>query len=348
MLRRAILIAAAGISLVWATVLPSHAVAQRQGPADPSEFTLRVDVPVVSLDVSVTDADGRPVVGLDRDDFEILEDGKPRPIQYFSASTAPYHAYLLVDASGSTENKWPLMQQAVEAFVGALEPEDQVSIGLFGHVHTRMSEWNDPRSKTLGALEPAMTLGPIAGTSEVYAAIRDVLDDRFDGIRERKALIVLTDGRDTSFYQEVIRRNEVPGIEDDERFQSLADDVSRIGVPIYIVAVNTDRNRETNILGGDEYRNLEILYPGSGLPDAYLQGVRERMEEVAKVSGGRVLYPASLEDLRVPFREIAETLSRAYSLGYVPEDETSETGRREIGVRVRGAGWIVRQSRTAY
>lgn len=337
MLRRALFITAAGTSLAFV-----------QSPAGPGEFTLRVDVPVVSLDVSVTDADGRPVVGLDRDDFEILEDGEPQRIRYFSASTAPYHAYLLVDASGSTQNKWPLMQQAVEAFVGALEPEDHVSIGLFGHVHTRMSEWNDPRSKTLGALEPAMTLGPIAGTSEVYDAIRDVLEDGFEAIPERKALIVLTDGRDTSFYREAIRRNDVPGIDDDERFRSLKAEVSKRGVPVYIVAVNTDRNRETNILGGDEYRNLEILYPGTGLGDAYLEGVRERMEEIANVSGGRVLFPESLEDLRVPFREIARTLSQAYSLGYVPEEEASDHDRREIGVRVGGPGWVVRQSRTAY
>jgi Ca-activated chloride channel family protein len=347
--RASLLFRVAGPALAALLVVaPRVALGQAEG-ARIEDFTLRIDVPVFSVDVSVTDRDGRPVTGLEVADFEILENGEPQPIRYFSSSTAPYHTYLLVDASGSTENKWPFMQQAVEAFVGALKAGDRISMGLFGHVLVGMSGWDDPRSKTIEALEPAMTLGPIPGTSEVYAAVEHVLDDGFDGIAERKALIVLTDGRDTSIYQDVLRRDQVTATASDKTFESLLETVARNGVPVYFVAVNTDRNRETNILGGDEYRNLEILYPGTDLPANYLEAVRERMEEVARVSGGHVVFPDSIEDLRAPFAGIARTLSQAYSLGYSPRpDPTTGAGEREIAVRVGRADLLVRQSRTTY
>jgi hypothetical protein len=109
-------------------LLLSAAVALSQS----SEFTLRVDVPLVGLDVSVTDAEGRPVEGLTISDFEILEDGVRQDIQYFGSSEAPYHAFVLLDVSGSTQHKWTFMRRAVVSFAATLKPLDQLVVGVFG------------------------------------------------------------------------------------------------------------------------------------------------------------------------------------------------------------------------
>src|SRR5271167_2323269 len=76
-------------------------------------YTLKVDVPVVSIDVSVTDEAGRTVNDLKPEDFEISEDGVSQHIEYFSPVSSPYNIFLLFDRSGSTEHLWPFMQRAV-------------------------------------------------------------------------------------------------------------------------------------------------------------------------------------------------------------------------------------------
>jgi Ca-activated chloride channel family protein len=311
------------------------------------DFTLQVDVPVVSVDVSVTDANGRPVAGLTRNDFEILENGAPQPVSYFGPSTAPYHTYLLVDVSGSTQNSWDFMHQAISGFVSSLAPHDRVSVGVFGHTLVTLSGWDAPQSHAASVLAPILDLDPVGGTTEFYRSLEDVLEDEFDDISERKAIIVLTDGRDISLYQELTRQNRLLDMDDDRRFMSLYRRVAESGVAVYFVAVNTDQNLAINGAGADEYLNLGIIFGDSPLPERYLEQVRLRMEKLAEISGGRVVFPRSIADVVEPFEEIAASLSGAYSLGYAPPEDNGETLRR-ITVRLPGLPHVVRQSRTEY
>ena len=119
-------------------------------------------------------------------------------------------------------------------------------------------------------------------------------------------------------------------------------------IPLYFVAINTDFNLDENIQGGNEYQNLKVLYKDSLLPDAYLEEVRLRMEHLAEVSGGRVLFPRELNDVIPLYEEIAQQLGTAYSLGYVPLPPVAGEGTRRIIVRVGNEEYRVRQSRTVY
>src|SRR5262249_48533681 len=76
-------------------------------------YTIRVDVPIVSIDVAVYNSANQPVMSLGVDDFSIYEDGVLQQIRNFSAAVTPYNMLLLFDRSGSTESRWPLMQAAV-------------------------------------------------------------------------------------------------------------------------------------------------------------------------------------------------------------------------------------------
>lgn len=327
--------------LLWGA-LSTVAAAGQNG-----NFTLQVDVPVVSLDVSVTDPAGRPVDGLGPDDFEVFENGIPQTVRYFGPSTAPYHAYLLVDVSGSTENKRNFMQEAIRGFVGSLAPADLVSVGVFGHALVRIRDWAPPGRSAVEALDPIIDQEPMAGTTEFYKSLDEVMKGAFEDIPERKAVIVLTDGRDTSLYTELARRSRLLDIEDDQMFQSVYRRAASSGVALYFVAVNTDQNLEPNNEGADEYRNLGVIFGDSALPELYLEQVRLRMERLAAVSGGKVFFPQSIADVREPFEEIARSLSGAYSLGYAPEDGAGDESRR-ITVRLRSLPYAVRQSRTEY
>ena len=323
-------------------------VSTRLGLAATQDFTLRVDVPLVILDVSVTDETGRPVDGLKPADFEVSENGKPQRIRYFGSSAAPYHVYLLFDSSGSTEHKWDFMRRATAGFVNYIKPQDRVSIGIFDERLRTLSEWDDPREHTLQALNSLIESQHVGGTTEFYRSLENTIKESFDEVPERRAVIVLTDGRDTSLYQEIVRHNRVMQPEDDRRFKKLFETAQKSQIPIYFIAVNTDLNLEGNTGGADEYRNLQILYGDSPVPEQYVEQVRIRMEQISEVSGGQILFPRTLEDVAPLFEQIGKTLGHAYSLGYVPETEDSADPLRRIVVQVGSNDYKIQQSRAGY
>src|SRR5262250_2567123 len=85
--------------------------------AQVSDYTLKVDVPFVLVGVTVQDDHNKVVDDLSRQSFEIYEDGITQEIRYFSPVSTPYNIFLLFDRSGSTQDKWPLMQRAVAGFI---------------------------------------------------------------------------------------------------------------------------------------------------------------------------------------------------------------------------------------
>ena len=336
-------LAAGAVSVLAAgTMSVSTTVAHAQ------DFTLSVDVPVVSLDVSVIDEDGQPVDGLRLEDFEILENGEPQEVRYFGSSTAPYNVYLLFDSSGSTRHKWNFMRRAAAGFIEFIKPQDRVSIGIFDARLKALTDWDDSREDTLDALNPISEGWKSAGTTEFYRSVKRAIEHSFDGIRERRAIIVLTDGRDTSLYREIIRHNRVMTPEQDRRFKGLYRAAAEEGVPIYFIAVNTDLNLDGNTEGADEHRNLEIIYGESLVPDQYLEQVRVRMERAAEISGGQILFPKTLDDIVPMFEQIGKTLGHSYSIGYVPEIEGPDPALRRIVVKTGNEAHSLRQSRAGY
>src|SRR5262245_55125035 len=88
--------------------------------AQDQEFRLKIDVPFVSVDVTVQDASGKPVNNLSEPAFELYENGVKQEILNFLPVSTPYEVLLLFDRSGSTQDKWTLMQRAVAAFISNL------------------------------------------------------------------------------------------------------------------------------------------------------------------------------------------------------------------------------------
>jgi hypothetical protein len=121
-------------------------------------------------------------------------------------------------------------------------------------------------------------------------------------------LVVLTDGRDNSLYRDVVNKNRLLEPKQDRGFQKTLRAARAQRIPIYFVAFNTDKNFEPNLLGGDEYRNLRLIFSKAEVADRYLAGVRTRMEELADVSGGRMVYPERLEDIVPLYQQIGSEL----------------------------------------
>jgi len=326
---------------VWSLVTAACVLAQQP------VYTLEVNVPWVTVDVTVTDREGKAVTDLTGDNFEVFENGLPQKIHSFAPVSAPYNILLLFDRSGSTEHKWPFLLRASAGFIANLRPQDRVAMDSFNFGFDRAIPWTYKRDLSVAKLSGVVRSNDIGGTA-FYQAVETAVRNEFKKISGRRALVVLTDGRDTSIYREVLSRNRILRAEEDKPFQKLLRSVRDHHIPVYFVAINTDRNLEPNVNGGDEYRNLQQLFPHTEIPGAYLREVRLRMEQLAESSGGRVLYPSSIEDVVPMYNQIGTELGTAYSLAYIAENTKSDGTLRRIEVRTTDATLRLSQSRTSY
>jgi len=311
------------------------------------DYILKVDVPFVSVDVTVQDPKGKPINDLSEDAFSVYENGVPQEIVSFLPVSTPYNILLLFDRSGSTQDKWLLMQRAVAGFIANLRPQDRIEIATFDYTVDVQLTWTNDRKKALLTLPKLINTTRIGGT-EFYDSVDQTLRHEFKNTNGRRALVVLTDGRDTSLYKDLVKRNRLLEPKEDRPYQKALKAARTYRIPVYFVAFNTDKNLSPNQIGGDEYRSLRIIFPKSSIPDRYLEGVRVRMEELAESSGARVLYPQQLEDIVPLYQQIGNELGTSYTMGYRPANTQNDGAFRRIEVRARDASLRLTQSRNGY
>jgi VWFA-related protein len=296
---------------------------------------VKLDVNLVGVEASVTDANGTPVLTLKQEDFEILEDGERQEIKSFAAVDTPYNVLLLFDCSGSTEPNWPFLRDAMGRFSAGLRRQDVLSVAQFGGDFRRVLPWTAVSEKSIEA-EIRVSDGGCAGT-DLYGALERSLSEFKPGMG-RKGVIVLTDGKHQRIpYQKVspataLYSRYVDPVEE-APFQNLLRAIRRSSTPFYFVAVNTDLNPSPPAANRG-YDPMEIYN---------MQQARLRLELIAEASGGRVSYPKYPGDVVPLFEQIGRDLGTSYGLAYSPSSEGS--GYRKIEVRVRDRNLKVRQSR---
>src|SRR5262249_17139303 len=201
------------VGLIAAAIV-SGALVSAQVP----DYTLKVDVPFVPIDVTVQDAAGRPLNDLSADTFTVYENGIKQEIVYFLPVSTPYHILLLFDRSGSTQDKWLVMQRAVAGFIASLRPQDRIGIATFDETVDVQLPWTSDPPKALRVLPQLIRVGRIGGT-DFYGSVEQTLRREFKNATGRRALVVLTDGRDTSLYKDVVNRNRLLGPKEDRPYQ---------------------------------------------------------------------------------------------------------------------------------
>src|SRR5688572_20973093 len=276
---------------------------------DESEV-IRIDTDLVTIPVSAFDRNGHYVPNLKQANFRIFEDGVEHEIAYFATTDRPITVVLLLDTSPSTSYKIREIRKAAVAFVDQLKLEDPVMVIEFdGNVHV-LTEVTRDRARIYKAIGKA-DFG--FGTS-LYEAVDFTLRKRLNSIEGRKAIVLFTDGVDTTSRKA-----------DFETTLSLAEEADTLVFPIYY---NTLPG--FNSLGGFP----GVLSPRGSTPEDYELG-RRYLERLGRVTGGRVFRPeSSPEGLTAAFEGIAEELRRQYVLGYVPIDRGAAGQRKQIQVRV--------------
>src|SRR4029453_1034180 len=246
-------------------------------------FTVKVDVALVTVDVVVSDAAGRAVTNLTKDDFEVYEDGKLQEIRSFEPVDSPYGVLVLLDCSTSTQPLWPFLVEATNRFTARLGPQDSVSIAQFGGSYKTLLDWR-PRGSG-GMTVEIQSDDRSCNNTDFYGAVSQALVE----LRKtfgRKGAVILTDGVHNNIpLQRAGSSGGAPrrvDAADDGPFQKVLRQVKASDVVLYFVAVNTDLN-PAGLANSRGKFNPDDLYN--------TMQVRARMELLAEVSGGKVVFP---------------------------------------------------------
>jgi len=258
-------------------------------------FTVAADVNVVQVIAVVTDDKGRFVSGLGESDFHVFEDDAPQPVSHLIGEGTPREVVVAVDMSSSMTDAMPQVRKAVRAFLGALRPDDQLTLLAFNDNVFTLAR----REIDIAARQRAVErLAPWGGTAlyDVLLRAMDLLGHR----KGRKVLVVFTDGEDQSSrssFADVERRAEVND------------------APIYMIG------------------------QGRATTDAKLRDV---LEKLARMSGGRAFHTDRIDELEPAFAQIVDELDNQYLLGYEPSNPARDGSWRRIRLEVEGPGRKVR------
>ncbi len=159
---------------------------------EPQAPTFRAGTKVVSLYATVTDG-GRLVSGLAREDFEVLDDGKPQPLTVFSASVLPITVIVMLDTSGSMTGNIEVLKAGAEQFFLRLFKGDRARLGVFNDKIQLVSPLTGDRDTLIASL-PDVDFG---NGTRLYDALAAGLNELV-GIEGRKVVLVFTDGDDTA------------------------------------------------------------------------------------------------------------------------------------------------------
>jgi VWFA-related protein len=165
---------------------------------DGGQYTIAVDVDLVVFNVTVTDSRGRHVGGLKPGDFRVYEQGRLQDIRLFRAEDVPASVGLIIDNSGSMRGKRAEVANDALAFIGAGNPEDETFVVNFNeNVYLGLPD-SIPFTNDIGQLRSALLRTAPGGLTALYDALAIGLDHLKTGTRERKALVVLSDGGDNA------------------------------------------------------------------------------------------------------------------------------------------------------
>ena len=272
---------------------PAQKPAERE--SEPAT-TLKVDVNLVNVFVTVTDAQGAPVGGLSKDNFLLKEDDQQQKISVFDKESAvPLSIALAIDTSLSTRRDLPLEQLSAKHFAHAiLRPVDALSVYAFSEV---VREATPGYTSDLKRIDESIDHIRVGAATALYDAIY-VVSRTLDHRKGRKVVVLITDGGDTISrvdYKEALRA---------------AQEAEALVYSIIIVPIESSAGRET----GGEHALIQL----------------------SEDTGGKYYYATSTAQLDDAFRKISDELRTQYLLAYYPAQRTSFSEFRRIEVKITG------------
>jgi len=339
-----------------------------EGQRDSKDGALKLNSTVVNIAAVVTDRSGRYVPHLTKSDFEVSEDRTLQQIAFFGNEEVPFNVALLMDVSQSVSDSLKDIKKAATEFVNQLRPNDRVMVACFDERVRYLTDFTSDRKTLESAINGCQTGH---GTS-VYDSVYDAVTARFRGIEGRKALLLLSDGEDTTSqrvsYDEAIDRVA----ESDVLVYGLRypDTGGRGGWrrdprgnrPFpgrrrwpFAASGSTSFDPPGQFPEGGQYAQGG-QYPGGGGQRGQRgpygrqrkDAGRDFMKDVTEAGGGPLFDAKTSGDLRKLASQIADELRNVYVIGYYPTKSLSEGGYRSVTVKVKGRDDLAVRHRRGY
>lgn len=294
--------------------------------SDAEDETIKIETNLITIPVSVFDRNGLYIPNLSKENFKIFEDGVEQQIEYFATTEQPFTVVLLLDTSPSTEFKIGEIQEAAIAFVRQLKPQDRVMVIEFdANVHV-LTEATTDRNLIFKGIRKA----DFGNGTSLYDAVDFSLRKRLNKIEGRKAIVLFTDGVDTTStkvgYDSSLRE---------------AEEADATIFPIYYNTFFDNRGGTGGI-----FQPFPPIFGRGGAAGTSRQEYalgRQYLKDLADSTGGRVFNADnSPGGLTRTFESIAEELRRQYSIGYIPENPGQTGQRKQIKVRVNRPNLVIR------
>jgi Ca-activated chloride channel family protein len=295
----------------YVETLPGRTVSPVMGArGNPLETRTAAGGGLARVQARVTDKNGRALAGLTAKDFTVVEDGEERAVRDVQPTTAPFNLVLMLDVSGSVEERIDFIRKAALNFLNTASPQDRIAIVSFRDDVQLVSNFTTDRRLLTERIKDIQA----GGATSLYDALGYSLVDTMRPLRgERTGIVILSDGDDNRSFLS---------------FASIIETVYETGAIIYPLYIPSG------------------LIPASSAPEATttLDPTRTRFLELtsradeegrklAEVSGGTYYPITRLEQLQRAYDDVAAQLRTAYTITY----ESAPEQRREARVRVRVA-----------
>jgi Ca-activated chloride channel homolog len=289
--------------------------AQQKVPPPPGQDAgkdsrIRVDVNLVVLHTTVLDDRGRFADGLKEENFRVFEDKAEQKLAVFKREDIPVSMGLVIDNSGSMRDKRPRVNAAALTLVEASNPQDEAFVVNFNDDF--YLDLDKDFTNSIPELKEALERIDARGSTALYDAIIGSLDHVKKGSKDKKVLLVVTDGEDNTSHNSL---------------EKTIKEIQKTDTVIYTIGLLSEESKKS------------------------AKKAKRALEEIAKASGGLAFFPENVADVKDICENVAHDIRNQYTLAYYPTNTKRDGTFRSVQVEVippRGRGKLVARTRNGY
>jgi VWFA-related protein len=304
------LICRAGVALAQIPSVPNAPPPPPGQATSGQDSKIRVDVNLVVLHTTVIDDRGRFADGLKQESFRVLEDKVEQKLSLFKREDIPVSMGLVIDNSGSMRDKRPRVNQAALTLVEASNPQDEAFVVNFNDDF--YLDLDKDFTNSVPELKEALERIDSRGSTALYDAIIGSLDHVKKGKKDKKVLLIVTDGEDNTSHNSL---------------EKAVREIQKTDTVIYAIGLLSEESKKS------------------------AKRAKRALEEITKASGGLAYFPENVDDVHSICEQVAHDIRNQYTLAYYPTNTKRDGTFRAVQVEVippRGRGRLQARTRNGY
>ena len=281
---------------------------------------VKVGVVLITVVATVVDGKGRTVPNLTIDDFIVEEDGQPQTIKLLSATAdMPVSLGVILDVSGSMQNKIRTAQRALDRFFSMIDHDDEMFLMTFAMRASLIADFTPHRKQLTNALMSGVNVG---GGTALYDSLYQALQKVKEGRYQKKAVVLVTDGEDTTSLT---------------RFDKALQYIREAEMLVYSVGIKGAPGFD---MGSDQ-----LLGNFGSSTRNHTTVDMKVLNRFGEASGGRaweISEAAFGKDMDAVLETIAAELRSQYSIGYYPNHPVKDGKWHRVKVRMKNPDYVAR------